>query len=71
MSDIENLKKIMELAVKADQPRQDIVDRLLRHIADGDAAGFVKTYNSEYPTAGEILRVFTRYTKALRGLRTK
>lgn len=66
---IEDIKKLMALAVKTDQPRQELVDRLLRHIAESDSLGFIETYDNERPTAGEMLRVVARYTKAMRALR--
>lgn len=71
MSEIDKLKKIMDVAVKTDRPRQALIDRLLRQIADGDTAAFIETYDDEQPTSGEMLRVISRYTKALRKLRAR
>ena len=70
MTDIDKLRKIVAIAAKADAPRLWLVDRLLRHIAEGDTAAFIDTYDRDTPTSGEMLRVISRYAKALRTLRT-
>ncbi|NNG03504.1 MAG: hypothetical protein HKM95_05315 [Inquilinus sp.] len=71
MSQIDRLKRLVETAMKADRPRRDVVDRLLYHIVEGDSAGFVDAYDREQPSSGEMLRVISRYGRALRDLRTK
>ncbi|NNG03501.1 MAG: hypothetical protein HKM95_05300 [Inquilinus sp.] len=71
MTEIEKLRKIVQLAVKSDEPRQDLIDQLLHHIAAGDSVAFIETYDDEQPTSGEMLRVISRYSKALRALRAK
>ena len=71
MSEIDRLRKIVEVAVKSDEPRQPVIDQLLRQIADGDTAGFIATFDDEHPTSGEMVRVISRYTKALRNLRAR
>lgn len=71
MSEIDKIKRIVEMAVKADRPRRAVVDRLLFHIVEGDAAGFVETFDLEHPSSGEMLRVISRYGRALRDLKTR
>ena len=71
MSEVDKLKRLVELATKRETPRNSLVDELLRHIAAADAASFVEVYEREQPSAGEILRVINRYSKALRALRAK
>lgn len=71
MTEIEKLKRIIDVAVKSDKPRQPLIDLLLRHIADGDTAAFINTFDDQQPTSGEMLRVISRYTRALRDLRAK
>ena len=71
MSQVDKLKRLVEMALKADRPRRAVVDRLLFHIVEGDAAGFVETFDQEHPSSGEILRVISRYGRALRDLKAK
>lgn len=71
MDQVERLKRLVEIALKADRPRRAVVDRLLFHIVEGDAAGFVETFDQEHPSSGEMLRVISRYGRALRDLKTR
>ncbi len=71
MSQVEKLKQLVEMALRADRPRRAVVDRMLYHIIEGDAAGFVETFDQEHPSSGEMLRVISRYGRALRDLKTK
>ena len=69
MDTIEGLRKLVKLATKSDEPRDALVERLLRQIAEADSLGFIETYETEHPTSGEMLRVIARYTKAMRAMR--
>ena len=71
MSQVDKLKQLVEMTLKADRPRRAVVDRMLFHIIEGDAAGFVETFDEEHPSSGEMLRVISRYGRALRDLKTK
>ena len=71
MSEIDKLKRLVEMAVTADRPRRAVVDRLLFHIIEGDAAGVLETFDMEHPSSGEMLRVISRYGRALRDMRTR
>ena len=71
MSQVDKLKRLVEMALKADRPRRAVVDRMLYHIIEGDAAGFLETFDEEHPSSGEMLRVISRYGRALRDLKTK
>jgi len=71
MSEIEKLKRLVELASESKEPRQALVDELLQCLATADAASFIALYERDQPDAGEILRVINRYAKALRTLRAK
>ena len=70
-SQFDRLKHLVENTMKADRPRRDVVDRLLYHIVEGDSAGFIDAFDLEQPTSAEMLRVISRYGRALRDLRTK
>lgn len=71
MGEVDKLKRLVAMTAPRDSPRDALVEALLRHIADADAASFVELYESERPSAGEMLLVINRYAKALRALRAK
>ncbi len=71
MSEIDKLKRLVELATEREKPRQFLIDELLQYIVAADTASFVQLYESEMPSAGEMVRVIARYAKALRALRAE